>query len=102
MNIRLLAFSQLFNECCKMQNLEFSSGLKEPKLTSGEIAVISNIQSIPLAVLPQTAYLGFRADFLTCHIGLGLLHFCQLLTNGLRHIGEVEVGPIWQTPQSLM
>lgn len=85
-----------------MPNLEFNSGYKKLKLVPGEIAVISNIQLLSLAVSPQTAYLGFEADFLTCHIGLGLPHFCQLPSNGLGHIGKVEVGPFWQKRDPLM
>lgn len=58
---------------------------------SGEIAVICDIQLLLLAISPQIAYLGFVADFLSCHIGLGLglPHFCQLSSNGLGHIGKV-------------
>ena len=74
-----------------MPNLGFNSGYKALKLVPGEIAVICDIQLLSLAVSPQIAYLGFEADFLSCHIGLGLPHFCQLPCNGLGHIGKVGV-----------
>lgn len=72
------------------------------KWSQGEAAVISNIHSPLVAVLPQIVYLGFEAGVLSCHIGLGLPHFCQLLSNGLGHIGKVEVGPFWQKRDPLM
>lgn len=61
---------------------------------------VSNVKILSLDVLAQTACLGSEADFLSCHIGLGLAHFCQLPSNGVGHIGKVEVGPSWQEAAS--
>lgn len=82
-------------------NAKFRIHLKRLKLVPGEIAVISNIQLLSLAS-PRIAYLGFEADFLTCRIGLGLPHFCQLPSDGLGHIGKVEVGLFWRKRDPLM
>ncbi len=79
-----------------------NSGYKWLQLLPGEINVFSNIQLLLLAVSPQTAYLGLEADFLSCHIGPGLPHFSQLPSDGLGHIGKVEVGLFWQKRDPLM